>query len=116
MGALEVELRTAMAAIAGNALIDFEESVRRQEALCIRLTAMAGAAFKLIPGRGMELGQDDLRRAAEVLESTNRDYRALLRHSGRSIELLSLLTNGYTGHRKEARNAGSTYGTWNCEM
>ena len=129
---LAAEMEAAMGAIARNALPDLEDSVGRQEALCTRLASMARRLGPEAAGdRGSGLAHPAansasgtghrIRAANLALRDLSRRYSALLKHSGRSIELLSSLCGSYAGQAyqapsKEARRAGSKHQTWYCEM
>jgi hypothetical protein len=110
--ALASEMTVAMCAIAGNALSDLEDSVAKQEMLCANIVAMKrtypidqrfAAHHKLLP------------QLASV-NALNQQYAALIKHSGRSIALLSALCQSHTGRSQEARGIRSKHQTWSCEI
>ena len=116
MQALRFEMTTSMECIATSALLPLQESIARQEVLCAELLAFARS-----PGF-IGLTDADVAVAARVRETsaslhqTNIEYAAVLKHSGRSLALLSSLCSIHTGQFQEARGSGSKYQTWSCEM
>ena len=114
---LSVEIRTAMAAIAGDRLTAFEQSVSRQEVLCGRLQPTASIARSATAG---EISAADrelaarLRTATRNLEALNLEYAALLRHCGRSVQLMAALTHNYAQPEKQAGRRAKRQ-TWSCE-
>lgn len=119
MQALQAEMTVAMDCIARHALAPLQESIARQEALCAELAAVA----KKLNGRLIEsdpaiAGQ--VRAATKSLRQTNSDYSAVLKHSGRTLALLSSLHSTHTGHLpghlQEARGSRPKYQTWSCEI
>jgi hypothetical protein len=122
MQALASEITSAMEAIAGNALPRLEESVARQEMICASLKQMAGAVQQSLqtPQRALPEQMDEavaakIRAANGALQTLNLQYAALLKHSGRSIALLSSLCRTHTGQSQEARGARLKHQTWSCE-
>jgi len=117
------EISAAMDAIAGNAIPKFQESVARQEMLCASLAAMANTV-----GDGFSSSKEPklsgidtaielkIRAASKAICELNLQYSALLKHSSRSIALLSLLCRSYTGQFQEARGPRLKHQTWSCEM
>jgi hypothetical protein len=120
--ALASEISLAMEAIATNALTSFQESVARQEMLChmiagiaktIRAKVWSPEQHLLVSDRFLEAR---IRETSEAIRRQNLQYAALLRHSGRSIALLSSLCQSHTGQFQEARGPRSKRETWSCEM
>jgi hypothetical protein len=121
--ALAAEVAASMDAIAGNALSKFQESVARQEMLCACLTQMANSVSEgfRTPEKPSHACIDPalegkIRAASGTLRELNLQYAALLRHSGRSIALLSALCRCHTGQFQEAHGPRPKYQTWSCEM
>jgi hypothetical protein len=121
--ALAFEITVATDAIAANALAKFQESVSKQEMLCATLAAMASTVSdgfrpsdqSSLPGIDPQV-QSKIRAAHGSIRKLNLQYAALLKHSGRSIALLSSLCRSYTGQYQEARGPRSKRQTWSCEM
>jgi hypothetical protein len=123
MQELAREITASMDAIAANAIPQFQESVARQEMLCSSLVAMAGAVGKgfhsseqsLPSGKGTE-AELRIRAASKAIRELNLQYAALLRHSSRSIAVLTSLCRSYSGQFQEARGPRLKRQTWSCEM
>lgn len=86
--ALALEIQTAIAAIAVNSLPELEASVARQEEICTALSELATATATQPMDAYL---RDHIRSAADAVRHLNMEYGALLRHSGRSIALLTAL-------------------------
>jgi hypothetical protein len=120
---LAFEISVATKAISANSLSKFQESVARQEMLCASLASMANTVndeFRSseqpsLPGIDSAL-ERKIKAAQLAIRELNLQYAALLRHSGRSIALLSLLCKSQTGQFQEARGPRSKHQTWSCEM
>ena len=121
--ALAFEMRVAMQAIASNSLPVLEASVAKQEMLCHgllklckRLQQDAGA-----PGSEGAFPSDPVEERAAAtarsLRELNTQYASLLKHSGRSIAMLSTLCRSYTGQfPHQERRSLAKQQTWSCEM
>ena len=120
---LAFEISAATNAIAANSLSRFQESVAKQEMLCASLASMANTVSEgfrasgqaSLPGIDSAI-EGKIKAASRALNELNLQYAALLRHSGRSIALLSLLCKCQTGQFQEARGPRSKHQTWSCEM
>ncbi len=120
---LAFEISAATEAIAANALFRFQESVAKQEMLCASLASMANTVSQgvrssdqpSVPGIDTSI-ERRIQVASEALRELNLQYAALLRHSGRSIALLSLLCKSHMGQFQEARGPRLKHQTWSCEM
>ena len=117
------EISNAMSAIAADSLPMLRESVAKQEMLCDCLTTMAGKVGNVVtaPERPSLSSIDKalearIRAANGAIRELNLQYSALLRHSGRSIALLSLLCKSHAGQIREERGPGLKRQTWSCEM
>jgi len=120
---LAFEISVATDAIAANALTTLQESVAKQEMLCVSLATMAsvfgdGARPSEQPSAleadsGIEL---KIRTARQAIRELNLQYAALLKHSGKSIALLISLCRSHTGRFQEARGPRLKQQTWSCEM
>ena len=120
--ALAFEIRVAMKAIASNSLQSLEASVAKQEILCAALLKLAGR----LEG---ELRSTESRRpfpnspveqrvisTTKAVQDLNSQYASLLRHSGRSIALLSSLCRSHSGQFPEVHRTPVKRQTWSCEM
>jgi len=123
MQELASEISVAMDAIAANTLSRFQESVARQEMLCAGLASMANAVSEGFRSSETPLlssidpsVERKIRAAGSAIRELNLQYAALLKHSGKSIALLSLLCSSYTGRFQEARGPRLKHQTWSCEM
>jgi hypothetical protein len=123
MQELAHEISIAMEAIAANKLPRLQESVARQEMLCASLATMAntvseGFSSSEAPLRsGVDTSVEHrIRAAGSAIRELNLQYAALLKHSGKSIALLSLLCSSHTGQFQEARGPRLKHQTWSCEM
>jgi hypothetical protein len=121
--ALAAEISVATDAIAANSLPRFHESVAKQEMLCSSLSTMANAVSEGIRSFDKSLldhidsaVEQKIRAASTAIRELNLQYAALLKHSGKSIALLSLLCNSHTERFQEARGSRLKYQTWSCEM
>ncbi len=123
MQELAFEISVAMNAIAANQLPKLQESVARQEMLCADLASMANTVSEGVrsPEAPLRSGIDisierKIQAARNAICELNLQYSALLRHSGKSIALLSLLCNSHAGRFQEARGPRLKRQTWSCEM
>jgi hypothetical protein len=123
MQELASEISVAMEAIAANKLPKLQESVARQEMLCAGLASMANTVSEGVrsPETPSRTGIDPsierkIQAAGSAIRELNLQYAALLRHSGKSIALLSLLCNSHAGRFQEARGPRLKRQTWSCEM
>jgi hypothetical protein len=123
MQELAFEIKTAMDAIAANALSGFQKSVARQEMLCASLSSMANPVSEESSTTGQPLLSSldpatelKIRATSSAIRELNLQYAALLKHSGKSIALLALLCESHTGRFQEARGARRKHQTWSCEM
>ena len=121
--ALAFEISVAMDAIARNAVASFRESVAKQEMLCAILANLAntiGAAGTSFEGPLVVLSDNSVARKIRATTAAIRDlnlqYAALLKHSGRSIDLLVSLYRTHTGQLQETGSSRSKRQTWSCEM
>jgi hypothetical protein len=123
MQELASEISVGMDAIAANKLPNLQDSVSRQEMLCSSLATMANVVSEGFrsPGAPSPSSIDPsierkIQAAGVAIQELNLQYAALLRHSGKSIALLSLLCNSITGQFQEARGPRLKHQTWSCEM
>jgi len=101
----------------------FEITVARQEMLCSSLASMASnksegfrsseKPLHFSIDAGIEL---KIRAAGGAIRALNLQYAALLKHSGKTIALLSSLCRTHTGQFQEARGPRLKHQTWSCEM
>jgi len=117
------EISTAINAIAADALPVLQESVAKQEMLCASLVTRANEVASVIaapstqqPSSIDKAIETRIRAASGAIRELNLQYSALLKHSGRSIALLSLLCKSHAGQMREERGAGLKRQTWSCEM
>jgi hypothetical protein len=127
--ALTAEIKAGMEAIGSNALSTFEESVSKQQGLCMSLSQLTGqVSLKQETGQGTK--QDGalprpasapdraltnrIRIAAELLLDLNQQYAALLKHSGESVRLFAGLCRSYTGHFQSPAEMGANRPGWSC--
>lgn len=120
MQALAFELRVAMQAIAANSLASLEASVAKQETLCAALLKLARRLeeeARVQPRLSFPEAPVEQRVVATMksLHEVNTQYASLLKHSGRSIALLSSLCRSHTGHFPQDRRATVKQQTWSCE-
>ncbi|HEY0794402.1 MAG TPA: hypothetical protein VGD64_01350 [Acidisarcina sp.] len=135
---LAAELETAITAIAANDLAELEETVRRQEVLCVTLAGLSGlrGAVRRLPlepsaehrsaKKKTASLTDEITATVFALDHLSRCYKALLQHSGRSFQLLNKLCGTYTGqtynalhpqrHAGRPQAGGSNYKNWDCEI
>ncbi len=127
--ALALEISVAMDAIAANALTRLRESVanRKCSVPCWRSWHMPQqrnpiSQPSLLSPNGVSsdasLTRPDLkiRATSAAIRQLNLQYAALLKHSGKSIDLLASLCRTHTGQLQEARGPRSKRQTWSCEM
>lgn len=121
--ALECEISIAMDAIAHNALSTLQESVAKQELICASLATTTTTVCEGIrssdqvsfPGIDATVERRILSTRSAILD-LNLQYAALLKHSGRTIALLSSLCRSHAGQFQEAQGPRLKYQTWSCEM
>jgi hypothetical protein len=120
---LAAELERAMQAIAHNSLSELEESVANQQILSGRLGELVQELC--VPLESAQypsqttVGNDQMRQirtASDTLQSLNRQYAALLKHSSRSIALMASLFNSCKGQFQEASGPRLKQQTWSCQM
>ena len=123
MRALAREISISMDAIAANALSKLQESIAKQEMLCANLASMAHAVsegfkpFAQPSFSGIDAAvEKKIGATRKTLLDLNLKYAALLKHSGKTISLLSTLCKSHTGQFQEARGPRLKYQTWSCEM
>ena len=121
--ALGYEIRVAMQAIVSNSLEALESSVAKQQVLSNELTKLSTrfsehlnspeTAPEAFPSGPVE---EKVHSTGRAIHELNAQYAALLKHSGRSIALLSSLCRSHTGQFPEARGTGLKRQTWSCHM
>ena len=123
MQALGREISISMDAIGANALPTLQESIAKQEMLCASLACMANEVsegFRTSEPPSFSGIDSAVERkigaARKALLDLNLKYASLLKHSGRTIALLSTLCKSHTGQFQEARGPRLKYQTWSCEM
>jgi len=121
--ALACEISVAMDAIAANALPKLQASIANQEMLCADLTTMtnlAGADVESTSHPSLSGIDADLERKIRTTRRSifelNLQYAALLKHSSRTVSLLSTLCRSHAGQIQEARGPRLKFQTWSCEM
>lgn len=121
--ALGYEIRVAMQAIASNSLDKLEDSVATQQVLTGELTKLAARLSEQLSSPEHALQAFPFGPVEEKVQSTGRaihelnaQYSSLLRHSGRSIALLSSLCRSHAGHFPESRGTSLKRQTWSCTM
>lgn len=119
---LATELERAMQAIAHNSLLDLEESVANQQTLSSRLgEVVEELCIPLVsspqPSRAVDCDQmREIRTASDALQTLNRRYAALLKHSSRSVALMASLFNSCKGQFQEVSGSRLKQQTWSCQM
>ncbi len=106
------EMTVAIHAISANALSVLEESVAKQEMLCASLAAVGALRGQ----EGFDAEALEIRAAGERVRALSLQYASLLKHSGKSIAVLSALCRNHTEEFQEARGARLKHQTWSCEM
>ena len=110
--ALASEIQTAIGAISANTLSTLEASIARQEMLCAGLAS----SQQPLPSALDPAVANRINSTSSAIRNLNLQYAALLKHSGRSIALLSALCKAHTGQSQEARGPRPKHQTWSCEM
>ncbi len=120
---LACELERAMQAIAKNSLLEFDESVRRQETLSARITDLAmelKVSSQPVAHSAARYTSDGLmqqiRVASATLQTLNQQYGSLLQHSSRSVALMVSLFESFKGNLQEGTGSRSKYQTWSCQI
>jgi hypothetical protein len=120
---LRHEISNAIDAIASDALPKLQESIAKQEMLCSRLATTAKEVSIGCAGPGQppyptidKSIETKIRAAYGAIRELTLQYSALLKHSGHSIALLSLLCKSHAGQFQEVRGARLKRQTWSCEM
>jgi hypothetical protein len=123
MQELALEISGAMEAIAANKISKLQECIAGQEELCACLATMANAVSEELRSvqtpshSGIDPSiESRIQEAGKSIRELNLQYAALLKHSGKSIALLSLLCNSHAGRFTEARIPRLKRQTWSCEM
>jgi hypothetical protein len=119
---LASEIDIAMGAIATNALTNLQNSIAKQENLCDSLAIMANAASGGVKPSEFNLPssidivvEERIRATIDSIRSLNLQYSFLLKHSGRSIAVLSSLCRSHTGQFDDLGRIRSKRQTWSCE-
>ncbi len=119
MDALADEMRQAIGAIANNALISLEQSVRRQgeQSASLRWTLSHLRARGHSPTASPQL-DSRFHKATQTLCSLNKEYAALLHHSGESLRMLRAL-DGQSSMQETgvafAHGSGERHQSWSWE-
>jgi hypothetical protein len=108
--------------LATNARSSFQESVSRQLTLCSQLTALAArhrsvggdSPERAVPPAADELGERIEDAKAKLLK-LNRNYSALLKHTGRTVRMFAGLAQCYAGY-PHAGASGTPQRTWSSEL
>jgi hypothetical protein len=117
------EITAATEAIATNKLSNLQSSIAKQEMLCSSLAILGNQV-------GDGLGTSDalhhhpidseidskIRAASKAVRELNLQYAALLKYSGKTIDVLLSLCRSRAGHFQEARGPRLKHQTWSCEM
>lgn len=118
---LASEISAATDAISANAMQKFCESVSRQELLCSSLASISKAVGEAMRPSGVGSApridsslDQRIRAASAELHALNLKYAALIKHSSRSIEMLSLLCKSQTGLLPS--DCQPKRQTWSCEV
>ena len=121
--ALSFEIRVAMQAISSNSLDTLEDSVATQQVICNELTKLARRLSEQLTASANVLQpfpsgpvEEKVQSTSRALHDLNAQYASLLKHSGRSIALLSSLCRSHTGQFPEVRGTGLKRQTWSCHM
>jgi flagellar biosynthesis/type III secretory pathway chaperone len=118
--ALAHEISVAMDAIASNDLDRFRDSVAQQEMLCALLATMDRTIREKLrssePAFSDASVEQNIRVTTGAIRQLNLQYGTLLKHSGRSIDLLASLCRTHTGQVFEFNGTGSNNQTWSCEI
>jgi hypothetical protein len=116
------ELDRSMGAIAQDSLSTLEDSIANQQAFAARLRELADDLIQPAPHpRAGVLQNDDealiqqIRGAADTLQSLNRRYAALIQLSSRSVGLMVSLFNSFKGQIQEGSGARPKQQTWSCQ-
>lgn len=121
--ALISEMNEGMNAIATNSVAALRDSVAKQEFLCAHLAASGiadGARLKQMSQSRRPLSEAAIEmtiwKESHTIRQLNLQYAALLKHSGRTITLLSSLCDSHTGSSNEPFGSLSKKQTWSCEI
>ena len=103
---LREEVRRAMAAISGNSLQAFEESLWRQEVLCVGLKHLLLTAQAAAPSNTSGATVNTrLQASLEALQQVNRSYAELIRQAQSSNYLLYALCQNYAAPSRETTDS-----------
>jgi hypothetical protein len=120
--ALISEMNAGMTAVASNSLDTLKESIAKQEFLCANLAAsgFADSRLKQLSQSPVPVSESAVEvtiiEASNTIRQLNLQYAALLKHSGRTINLLSALCSSHTGTSNQIHIAESKQQTWSCEI
>jgi hypothetical protein len=114
------ELDRSMSAIAKDSLSTLEDSIANQQSFAARLRELADDLSEPARSVGAPPSDDELlinqiRNAAETLQSLNRRYAALIQLSSRSVGLMVSLFNSFKGQIQEGSGARLKQQTWSCQ-
>ena len=117
------EISKAINAIAADELLKLQDSVAKQEMLCASLATRANdisslfAAPENYPPSSIDKEiEARIREATRTIREQSLLYSSLLKRSGRSIAVLSLLYKSHAGQIREECGPGLKRQTWSCEM
>jgi hypothetical protein len=124
---LTLEVDRAMDALATRALHSFEDSLARQRTSCSRLAEIAKlSGLRHAQGSAATTSAVDspvdadlaerIKVASYTLNSLNKSYSALLRHSGDTFRQFAGLFQSYTGPMQQTSAPRVNVSTWSCEL
>jgi hypothetical protein len=120
---LIAEMSIGMEAIASNSVEALKRSVARQEALCASMSAAVlseGHRLRELSHSPVPLGEEPVEfgiwKSSTTIRQLNLEYDALLKHSGKTISMLSALCSNHTGTDSAHPGPWSKQQTWSCEM
>lgn len=113
----------AMEALVARELPSLQNSVDLQRTTCARLSHIAQRCNSRLAQDGNREADSmapdlaaQIRAAAETLLVLNRNYSALLKHSGDTLRLFAGLFRGYHGSAQSIAGNQASLHTWSCEL
>jgi hypothetical protein len=123
MRLMAFELDRAMKAIGDNSLQALEDSIANQQVFSDRLGELAEDLRCPAPERPLPLAAHadrglmaQIGAASEALQSLNRRYSALLKHSSHSVAMMVSLFSSFQGKMQEDSGVRWQQHTWSCRI
>lgn len=117
------ELNRAMQAMVQNSPTGLEDSLANQQIFSDRLGELADDLCRPANDRFISTSPDtdngmtdQIRAASDALQTLNRRYAALIKHSSHSVALMVSLFSSFQGQMQEDSGSRLKQHTWSCQI